>query len=553
MKTNRIRMGFTLTEMLVVISIIIILLSFFIVTINGIYVHLMKLKCQHHMEQIWHACQAYSSENRGLLPPAWSYDTGRAWYEALYDGGYIDNEDLIRCPVSEEAVTSGESGYTPPSCSQGHETVAKVLNWLDANPEWHTNPKYPGVTGLGVRAFLGAGYDTGHSRYGDTISNALYYLMNCGSFDDYSYSGYNNGICTMALCDAYALMGDVDIGGHSLKAKAASAASHLVQIQKNSGGFPYGWEYYNGNDNSTNVWAFQGLWSAGNAGLVDLEGTTVKGKIDHYLENCTDADQLGTGGAGYQFSGPLNNKFAAQGYSDNMSPWRMTAATLAVRLLMGRKPTSTEAQNQLNWLSTSEYHGIATDGDDYIWWATNADTANSVYFIYYMTIALHQFGGGKWDDWLDAMVDPLIEAGTPVGEDQLYYEESKVPYGDYGGIAYPTALAAMVFEMTSADFFPGSKWFVSGQHSYGYNELVGQNRRTPAGDTIILMDYTQWAIRDGDKERYIAPRHGGKINILFGDGHVEALTKDEITEEVDINEETTTRIKHGMLTLEPAD
>ena len=106
----------------------------------------------------------------------------------------------------------------------------------------------------------------------------------------------------------------------------------------------------------------------------------------------------------------------------------------------------------------------------------------------------------------------------------------------------PARLGAMAFEMASANYFPGSKWFSPGQHSIGYSSALGaetKERLRPAPDTIILMDYVRWAIPKEDPGQYLAPRHGGKVNVLFGDGRVEAVYPEEI--------------RPGMYTPKPGD
>jgi prepilin-type processing-associated H-X9-DG protein len=93
---------------------------------------------------------------------------------------------------------------------------------------------------------------------------------------------------------------------------------------------------------------------------------------------------------------------------------------------------------------------------------------------------------------------------------------------------------------------------VGGKCSYGYNVHLGKNRKTPAADTIVLMDYDHWIINravtsdDGeldparnDPPHYITPRHGGRANCMMGDGHVQSREPQEISED--------------MWTLEPDD
>ncbi len=70
--------------------------------------------------------------------------------------------------------------------------------------------------------------------------------------------------------------------------------------------------------------------------------------------------------------------------------------------------------------------------------------------------------------------------------------------------------------------------------SYGYNNQLGHDARTVAGDTIVLMDYHDWEIDrpldgSGQDDSFIALRHGGRLNAFLADGSVRALFRAQIT------------------------
>ena len=119
-----------------------------------------------------------------------------------------------------------------------------------------------------------------------------------------------------------------------------------------------------------------------------------------------------------------------------------------------------------------------------------ASQAFDLYTVYYATLALHQLGGTDWKTWMTASVPYIISKADTDGTEKCYAAVGDSPppmvYSRYSGTVMPTALAAMSFEMASAAYFPGSKWYTPGQHSYGYNALLGRSRRTPAADTIVL-------------------------------------------------------------------
>ena len=78
--------GLSLTELLVVVSIILILASVMIVTVGGLHGQAVQLQCQHRLEELGKACLAFANEH-GRLPRAYDPQTYRRWYDALFIGG----------------------------------------------------------------------------------------------------------------------------------------------------------------------------------------------------------------------------------------------------------------------------------------------------------------------------------------------------------------------------------------------------------------------------------------------------------------------------------
>ena len=550
--------GFSLTELLVVVAVILILISVLIVGVQQIYASAMCLKCQHRMEQVWHGCLMYSNANHGPLPMAWDHQQSKPWYEVLHDDGYVDDEAVIGCPSSDIEVVRGTSGYAPGTSTEAYEQVSKVLNWINnpANQTAHTDSggaqwlggctkgQKPGATGFAALAFLGSGYNINHSTYGGSLKKALRFLMWCSDthngniaeFDTESYSyrrSYNQGVSTMALCDAYRMMGDVSIGGRSLKSTAQKAINYLMSTQHATyGGFPYTSTY---SDNSANSWAWQGVCSARSAGLLDAalaaNGiTNFDSRTSEYHWRCIETDGSGV----YQATAmPTSTSVKSQ--------HRMTPATLAVRLLSGLDRDDPSVALQMTYLKTSD-----VDGLPYTRWGDG--TKFDLYVTYYVTLALFQLGGDEWETWVGMFVDDMVGRATPgATADEAYYSTNKAVYGAYGGCIYPTAIAAMSLQMACCNLLPGSKWYEPGSHSFGYNEALGQDLRTPAPDTIVLMDYMQSAVTSHDSMSCVAARHGGKVNVLLADGHVEALYPEEFMDAA------TGKIQAGRLTVERDD
>jgi prepilin-type N-terminal cleavage/methylation domain-containing protein/prepilin-type processing-associated H-X9-DG protein len=105
--------AFSMTELLVVIAVIVILMSLLIVTVNGVYAQAGRLKCQHRLEQIWHACRMFENQH-GQLPQAYNPKTFVRWYDALVGGEFVTDRDFITCPAADTVTwAGGEGGSTP--------------------------------------------------------------------------------------------------------------------------------------------------------------------------------------------------------------------------------------------------------------------------------------------------------------------------------------------------------------------------------------------------------------------------------------------------------
>ncbi|MFO7898867.1 MAG: prepilin-type N-terminal cleavage/methylation domain-containing protein, partial [Planctomycetota bacterium] len=125
--------GFSLTELLVVITVILTLVSILAVGTKHLLVKSSQLQCQQRMEHIFHGCLMYANQNRGVFPASWDFSRGRAWYETLVQERLLDSDLAIGCPCVDTAVTAGEVGQSPGIPPQVSDTIIKALEWLKAH------------------------------------------------------------------------------------------------------------------------------------------------------------------------------------------------------------------------------------------------------------------------------------------------------------------------------------------------------------------------------------------------------------------------------------
>ena len=205
---------------------------------------------------------------------------------------------------------------------------------------------------------------------------------------------------------------------------------------------------------------------------------------------------------------------------------RLTAAALTCRRLLGRSSGASDCQGQLQWI-----RDWRTGTKDYL---AHYAGSSDLYTLYYITLALERMGGSQWSSWQDAFQDPLMNRQIKDGDLKGSWPDN-ISYGSHAGRGFTTTLAALTLgHMVEHSW---AQALVVGECTYGYSNQLGRSPITPSGDTIMVMDYMHWEIdRDGlnpqlnDTVEDIAARHGGKANLLFADGRVEAWLPEDITE-----------------------
>ncbi len=268
-----------------------------------------------------------------------------------------------------------------------------------------------GATGLALLPFLGAGQTHLEGKYKDVVADGLRYLVRNqrqsaggGSFHD-GGNMYSHGLCSIALCEAYAMTQDRD-----LLAPAQAALNFIVYAQDPVGG---GWRYEPKQAGDTSVvgWQLMALKS-GHMGYMQVPKATIMNS-QKFLDAVSTEN-----GAFYGYSGPGKGKAT-------------TSIGLLCRMYLGWDHEHPSLSEGVNYLSTE---GPSKAG------------SVDMYYNYYATQVMRHYGGEPWEKWNEEMRDWLVSQQATRGdmEGSWYFE---YPWSQRGGRLYNTALACMVLEV----------------------------------------------------------------------------------------------------------
>jgi hypothetical protein len=314
------------------------------------------------------------------------WDGGIARYE---DGTPVKNDDdfTVHCPPGE--------------------TCFGICAYWDADTA---------LTGLALLTFLGAGYTHTDGRYADVVGKGFEFLLEQQKPDGDLRGAsrvvgmYCHAMATLALCEAFALTGDVH-----LRDPAERAIQFQVRARARD---DMAWRYAPGaptGDTSILGWVVMGLKSAREVGIPIPGEQSVRRGTLLWLDRVATGQAKGL--ARYQ-------------------PWEpvtptMTAEAWVCRQFLGvggPGPASTEAAESL----------LQNDSDR---------GSSNVYYWYYATLALYQHGGEPWSRWNAKIRDRIVALQCSTGHQTGSWEPDKSPYGATAGRIYSTTLATLTLEV----------------------------------------------------------------------------------------------------------
>jgi len=315
--------------------------------------------------------------------------------------------------------------------SKGSEAaVAAALRWLakaqTADGGWNFDHRFAmdptvrgadhagtfrksrnGATAMAVLPFLGAGQTHTNGEYKKTVKGGLSYLMTHmkrdGSMHEAEGNMYSHGLAAITICEAYAMTHD-----KALMAPAQASLNFIMYAQDPVGG---GWRYSPRQPGDTSVvgWQLMALKS-GHMAYLQVSPNTIRGAI-RFLDTVQSRS-----GANYGYTTP--GAGAAQ-----------TAVGLLCRMYLGWSQENEALKNGVEWLS-----------------AKGPDKAN-MYYNYYATQVMRQYGGEHWDKWNARIRDFLVNKQDKQGPAKGSWYFAGGHGAERGGRIYNTSLATMVLEV----------------------------------------------------------------------------------------------------------
>jgi hypothetical protein len=296
----------------------------------------------------------------------------------------------------------------------------------------------PGITGLCLLAFLGAGHTEKVGQYQDNVRRAVAWIIKEQSPDGaighagkwrshHTFRSYNHAICGLALVEA-AGMGRIA----ETKAAAQKAVDFTIKFQAGEGSDRLGWRYAEKcveGDMSVTGWYVMQLKSAKVAGI-QFDAMSLQGALEFMKSREEDPAKV-------QKVDEYDNGRFRYGYTEKGQLPNCTAIGVLCQLFCGTKPE--ECQGAASWLlkvQPPEYRKDLGPG---------VSGSFPYYYTYYTTLAMFQIGGEHWKKWNEGMKKMLVDNQRKDGD----FKGSWDPMGvdTVPGRAYTTALASLSLEV----------------------------------------------------------------------------------------------------------
>ncbi|MDD3587174.1 MAG: prenyltransferase/squalene oxidase repeat-containing protein [Thermoguttaceae bacterium] len=379
----------------------------------------------------------------------YTVEAGLKWLaeHQLPDGGWSFNLNITD-NKGQKGTCAGQCSNTSSTSGGGTSTYRRELH-----------PSRMAATALALLPFLGAGYTHREGIAGNVYQKTIYagleflkYGTRSGEHGSDFRGGilgqgmYIQGIVTLTFCEAWEMTGDA-----SLRDYAQEGIRFIEYAQRKDGGWryhvPVDTDFFKDVSGDTTVtgWQMLALKSAISAKL-DVRSSTVY-NVGHFLDS-VQGDDIGL----YHYLPRKNESSVNKMHST-------TAVGLLLRQYLGWKSDHPAMKKGLahltDWISETDkvvqalhdsrkakkYANLfrpTSDGRGQLF-------MYNLYFTYYASLVLHNYGGSDWHRAFKRIRDFLIETQANQGHETgswLFYDE----YTNDGGRLLNTALSILILE-----------------------------------------------------------------------------------------------------------
>ncbi|MBN2492158.1 MAG: terpene cyclase/mutase family protein [Planctomycetes bacterium] len=294
----------------------------------------------------------------------------------------------------------------------------------------------PGITGLALLAFLGAGYTHQAGPYKKTVSDAIKYLRRIqdpeGCFGiQTGHFMYSHATCALAMTEAYGMTNSPILRPAVEK---GLAFIYKAQNPNPSGTGKLAWRYTvqpGDNDTSVTGWVVMALKSAKAAGFEVAQDSFEGARV--WVDQMTDP---ATGRCGYVQAGvsPVRAPGREEKWPRSKSE-AITAVAMLTRVFLDEDPEKSKPVQQGAKLCLERLPN----------W-NEGDGSVDQYYWYYGTLAMFQVGGAQWAKWNKAMKAAIIDHQRKDNCEKGSWDPIG-PWGEDGGRVYATAILTMCLEV----------------------------------------------------------------------------------------------------------
>lgn len=290
------------------------------------------------------------------------------------------------------------------------------------------------ATAMALLSFLGAGYTHQQGPYQDAVERALAYLIsgadktrNGWSWWEDQGAMYNHGLVSIALCEAYAMTGDVRL------LEAASKSIDYIEFAQDPFGGGWRYEPRDRGDLSVAGWQIMAIKSAHMCGI-EVDSEVIR-KTRRFLNFVS-----GESGAFYGYVDPPPPDDRRKG---------MTAVGLLCQMYLGWTQENPALVTGSRWLGERGPEVGDWKPGMVVPEESKDNFRSGMYYNYYATQVMMQVGGDRWKKWNEEMRDFLVatQATEGAAKGSWFFQHPDELGYIHGGRLYATTLAVMTLEV----------------------------------------------------------------------------------------------------------